>query len=239
MRSDNRQPDQLRKVIITPGFVDSVPGSALIQLGNTKVLCTANWELKVPDFLVNKGRGWLTAEYGMLPGSTTQRKPREGRSGRADGRTHEIQRLIGRSLRAVVDLELLGEKTLWIDCDVLQADGGTRTAAITASFIALQQAVKKMLAQQLVIKNPVRAHLAAVSVGNVNGRMLLDLSYPEDSKAEVDMNIVMTDRYEIVEIQGTAESKPFSERELTEGITLAKKGIDELINIQKQVLSSL
>src|SRR3989339_326583 len=185
MRFDNRKPDELRPVKITTGFVSSTPGSALIELGNTKVLCTANWDLKVPDFLKDKGQGWVTAEYGMLPGSTSQRKPREARAGRADGRTFEIQRLIGRALRAVVDMELLGEKTIWIDCDVLQADGGTRTAAITGSFIALSIVVRKMMQERLLIKNPIRNYLAAVSVGKVNEKLMLDLAYAEDSKAEV------------------------------------------------------
>jgi len=237
MRLDNRKPDELRPVKITTGFVSSVPGSALIELGNTKVLCTANWDLKVPDFLKDKGTGWLTAEYGMLPGSTSQRKPREARTGRADGRTFEIQRLIGRALRAVVDMELLGEKTIWIDCDVLQADGGTRTAAITGSFIALSIAVKKMMKEQLLIKNPIRNYLAAVSVGKVNGELMLDLAYAEDSRAEVDMNVVMTDKEDIIEIQGTAEEKPFSQNNLIDMIALAKKGIAELIETQKKILT--
>lgn len=237
MRFDNRKPDELRPVKITTGFISSVPGSALIELGNTKVLCTANWDLKVPDFLLNKGKGWVTAEYGMLPGSTGQRKPREARTGRPDGRTFEIQRLIGRALRAVVDMELLGEKTIWVDCDVLQADGGTRTAAITGSFIALYITVKKMMKEQLLIKNPIRNYLAAVSVGKVNGELALDLSYAEDSRAEVDMNVVMTDKEEIIEIQGTAEHKPFPQSNLIEMIALAKKGISELIETQKKILT--
>ncbi|MBI5778221.1 MAG: ribonuclease PH [Planctomycetes bacterium] len=250
MRLDNRKADELRPVKITTGFVSSVPGSALIELGNTKVLCTANWDLKVPDFLLNKGKGWVTAEYGMLPGSTSQRKPREARTGRPDGRTFEIQRLIGRALRTVVDMELLGEKTIWIDCDVLQADGGTRTAAITGSFIALSITVKKMMKEQLLIKNPIRNYLAAVSVGKVNSKhrsdrehppgrseLMLDLSYAEDSNAEVDMNVVMTDKEEIIEIQGTAEQKPFSQANLIEMMALAKKGILELIETQKKILT--
>ncbi|MEW6026809.1 MAG: ribonuclease PH [Planctomycetota bacterium] len=239
MRLDNRKPDELRPVKITTGFVSSAPGSALIELGNTKVLCTANWDLKVPDFLIDKGKGWVTAEYGMLPGSTSQRKPRETRTGRPDGRTFEIQRLIGRALRAVVDMELLGEKTIWIDCDVLQADGGTRTAAITGSFIALYITVKKMMKEQLLIKNPIRNYLAAVSVGKVNGDLVLDLSYAEDSNAGVDMNIVMTDKDEIIEIQGTAEHKPFPHSDLIEMIALARKGVSQLIETQKKALNSI
>ncbi|MFA5794805.1 MAG: ribonuclease PH [Candidatus Brocadiia bacterium] len=239
-RADKRNFDQFRPVSITPGFINTAPGSALIEIGNTRVICTATYELKVPDFLMNKGKGWLTAEYGMLPASTPQqRKQRESRSGKTDGRSQEIQRLIGRSLRAVVDLELMGEKTVWIDCDVIQADGGTRTAAITGSFVALYQAVKYMLSQKLLIKNPIITHLAAVSVGRVSGQLMLDLSYPEDSSAEVDLNMVMTDQNKIIEIQGTAEAKPFTEAELNEMISLGKKGINDLIRIQKQVLSKL
>jgi ribonuclease PH len=193
--------------------------------------------MKVPDFLKDQGRGWVTAEYGMLPGSTSQRKPREARAGRADGRTFEIQRLIGRALRAVVDMELLGEKTIWIDCDVLQADGGTRTAAITGSFIALDITVKKMIKERLLLKSPIRNYLAAISVGRVNGELMLDLAYAEDSAAEVDMNIVMTDKDEIIEIQGTAEHKPFSQSNLMDMLDLAKKGIAGLIDIQKKTLT--
>lgn len=236
MRFDSRKSDELRPVKVTTGFISSVPGSALIELGNTKVLCTANWDLKVPDFLKDKGLGWVTAEYGMLPGSTSQRKPRESRAGRPDGRTFEIQRLIGRALRSVVDMELLGEKTIWLDCDVLQADGGTRTAAITGSFIALYITVQRMMKERLLIKNPIRNFLAAVSLGRVKSELLLDLAYAEDSAAEVDMNIVMTDKDEIVEIQGTAEHKPFSREVLIEMLALAKKGIFELIEIQKKTL---
>lgn len=237
MRIDNRKLDEIRKVKIIPHFISSTPGSVLIELGSTKVLCSAIWEFGVPDFLLNKGRGWLTAEYGMLPGSTLERKPRQGRGGRPDGRIFEIQRLVGRSLRAVVDMELLGEKTIWIDCDVLQADGGTRSAAITGSFIALYFAFKNMQERQLLLKNPIRDYLAAVSLGRVNGELMLDLSYHEDSKAEVDLNIVMTDKEKIIEIQGTAESKPFTQDELNEMISLAKNGIRELIEIQKQVIN--
>jgi ribonuclease PH len=237
MRIDNRRFNELRQVKITPHFISSVPGSILIEFGNTKVLCSATWDLRVPDFLMNKGRGWLTAEYNMLPASTKERKPREGRSGRPDGRIFEIQRLVGRSLRGVVDMELLGEKTIWIDCDVLQADGGTRSAAITGSFIALYFAVKNMQEQQLLLKNPITNYLAAVSLGRVNGEVMLDLSYQEDSKAEVDLNIVMTDKEKIIEIQGTAESKPFSQDELNEMVNLAKNGIRELVEIQRQVIN--
>ena len=236
MRIDNRKFDELRKVKVTPHFT-SAPGSVLIEVGFTKVLCTATWDLVVPEFLKGKGRGWVTAEYGMLPGSTSQRKPREGRTGRADGRTFEIQRLIGRALRAVVDTELMGEKTIWLDCDVLQADGGTRTASVTGSFIALYLAVKDMMDKKLLIKNPIKEYLAAISLGRVKGAMLLDLSYQEDSNAEVDLNVVMTEKEEIVEIQGTAESKPFSFNELAEMVNLSRKGVKELIEIQRQIIN--
>ncbi|MFH1227737.1 MAG: ribonuclease PH [Planctomycetota bacterium] len=238
-RADKRSFDQLRPVSITPGFIGSAPGSALIEIGNTRVICTATYDLKVPDFLVNKGKGWLTAEYAMLPASTPQQRKQRDRSGKTDGRSQEIQRLIGRSLRAVVDLELMGEKTVWIDCDVIQADGSTRTAAITGSFVALYQAVKYMLGQKLLVKNPIIAHLAAASVGRIGGQLMLDLAYSEDSSAEVDLNMVMTDQNKIIEIQGTAETKPFTELELNEMVSLGKKGIGELIRMQKQVTSKL
>ena len=233
MRQDRRKPDQLRPIKITTGFISSVPASVLMEIGNTKVLCTASLELKVPDFLKNAGKGWITAEYGMLPSSTPQRKPREGRFGRADGRTYEIQRLIGRALRAVVDLELLGEKTIWIDCDVLQADGGTRTAAITGAFIALALMVKHLLKEGLLIKSPIKSHIAAVSVGKVNGELMLDLAYEEDSRAEVDLNVVMTEGGDLVEVQATAERQPFAQQELFALLQLAEKGISELIKLQQ------
>jgi ribonuclease PH len=193
--------------------------------------------MKVPDFLKGFGKGWVTAEYGMLPASTPQRKPRENRIGKVDGRTQEIQRLIGRALRSVVDMELLGEKTIWLDCDVIQADGGTRTASITGAFIALQDAVNYLIKEKMVVKNPIRSYLAAISVGFVDGELLLDLNYSEDSKAEVDMNVVMTEKGEIVEIQGTAEQKPFSEAELGDMLTLAKKGLKEIFVIQHKAFS--
>lgn len=237
MRIDNRLTDQLRPLSIARGFVSSAAGSAFITLGNTKVLCTASVEWSVPDFLKDSGKGWLTAEYGMLPGATPQRKPREMRVGKVDGRTYEIQRLIGRSLRAVTDLELLNEKTIWIDCDVIQADGGTRTAAITGSFIALHDAVNYLQKEKLLVKNPIRSYLAAVSVGKINNELLLDLNYGEDSKAQVDMNVVMTETGELVEIQGTAEHKPFTEDELTSLLHLAKKGLNEIFNLQHKFLA--
>lgn len=238
MRNDGRKSDQFRPVKITKDFVSSCPGSVLIEIGKTKVLCTASIDFKVPAFLKDKGQGWITAEYGMLPGSTSQRKPREIRIGRVDGRTYEIQRLIGRAMRAVVDLELLGEKTIWLDCDVLEADGGTRTAAITGGFIALVQTLDKMTREKMLIKNPIRTNIAAVSVGRVKGKALLDLSYEEDSRAEVDLNVVMTETGELVEVQGTAEGKPFSEKEFLDMLELAKGGVAELIRIQKKALES-
>lgn len=237
MRSDNRHADQLRPINIIRGFVSSAYGSALITLGNTKVLCTASIDWNVPDFLKNTGKGWLTAEYGMLPGATSQRKPREMRVGKVDGRTYEIQRLIGRSLRAVTDLELLNEKTIWIDCDVIQADGGTRTAAITGSFIALSDAINYLQKEQLLVKNPIRSYLAAISVGKINNELLLDLNYEEDSKAQVDMNVIMTEAGELVEIQGTAEHKPFTEDELISLLHLAKKGLAEIFSFQHRFLT--
>ena len=235
-RIDGRAYDELRPVKITRGFTSFARGSALMELGNTKVLCTASVDMKVPDFLKGQGKGWVTAEYGMLPGSTHQRKLREIREGRTDGRSQEIQRLIGRSLRSIIDMELLGENTIWLDCDVLQADGGTRTAAISGAFIALSDAVQSMLKEGILVKDPIKDYLAAVSVGRVKGEALLDLSYPEDSRAEVDLNVIMTAKGELVEVQGTAEGKPFTESELFELIKLAKKGIMGLIDIQRTVL---
>ena len=234
MRVDKRKPDQLRPIKITRDFVSSALSSVLFEMGNTKILCTASVDYRVPDWMANSGRGWVTAEYAMIPVATGQRKPRTNRLGRADGRTYEIQRLVGRVLRAVVDMELLGEKTIWLDCEVLQADGGTRCAAINAAWLALSDAVQKLLAEQSILKNPIKSQVAAVSVGKVKGQILLDLDYPEDSRAEVDFNVALTGEGEFVEIQGTAESKPFTEQELAELIKLARKGISEIIEIQKK-----
>jgi ribonuclease PH len=236
MRLDNRKFDELRPLKITRNFISSAAGSAFIEFGNTKVLCTASVDLKVPDFLKDSGKGWVTAEYGMLPASTPQRKAREARLGRVDGRTHEIQRLIGRAMRAVIDLELLVDKTIWIDCDVIQADGGTRTAGITGAFIAVHDALQNLVKERLLVKNPIKAYLAAISVGKVKGELLLDLCYEEDSRAEVDMNVVMTEKGGLVEIQGTAEQKPFSDNELSELLALAKKGLVEIFKIQHNIL---
>lgn len=238
MRPDGRKNDELRKVEITRNFITTAEGSVLIEVGNTRVICTASIEDKVPPFLRDQKKGWVTAEYGMIPRATHTRTMRESTSGRVGGRTHEIQRLIGRSLRAVVDLELLGERTVWIDCDVIQADGGTRTASITGAFIALNYALYYALKNGLIDRNPIKDNLAAVSVGIINGKPCLDLCYSEDSSAEVDMNVVMTGSGKIVEIQGTAESEPFSKDMLNELVSLAEKGIGELIKIQREIVKS-
>lgn len=236
-RPNLRQNDELRPVQMTAGFVKNPDGSVLIQTGDTIVLCSAMVEEKVPSFLKGNGTGWVTAEYSMLPASTDSRSPREASKGKITGRTSEIQRLIGRSLRAVVDMKLLGERTIWLDCDVMQADGGTRTASITGSFIALSLAVQKLMAKGTLETNPITDYLAATSVGIVNGVPVLDLEYVEDSVAEVDMNVVMTSRGEFVEIQGTAEGKPFSRQEMDQLLQLAEKGIRELISMQTSILN--
>lgn len=237
MRPDGRKNDELRKIKISRNFITNAEGSVLIEVGNTRVICTASIEDKVPPFLRDQKRGWVTAEYGMLPRSTHTRTMRESTAGRISGRTHEIQRLIGRALRSVVDLELLGERTVWIDCDVIQADGGTRTASITGSYIAMYDSLRYAMKHGMIEKNPLKGFLAAVSVGVINNEPRLDLSYAEDSAAEVDMNVVMTDD-KIVEIQGTAESEPFSREVLDELLSLAQKGIEELIRIQKEIVGS-
>ena len=233
MRADGRPPDQLRKVSIRKGYLKFSLGSCLIEMGHTRVICSASLEEKVPPFLKDQGRGWVTAEYGMLPASCTERITREASKGKLSGRTQEIQRLIGRSLRAVVDFEALGERSILIDADVIQGDGGTRTAAITGSFIALAQAMEKLLDKGILTKNPIRDYVAAVSVGWVDGQSLLDLSYGEDSRASVDMNVVMTGKGKLVEVQGTAEGHPFTKKEMDRLLTLAQKGIAELVRIQK------
>lgn len=233
MRNDGRKPDQLRKIRIQKGYLKYALGSALIEMGHTRVICSASLEEKVPPFLEGRGKGWVTAEYGMLPASCTERIQREAARGRLSGRTQEIQRLIGRSLRAVVDLEGLGERSLLIDADVIQGDGGTRTAAITGSFVALAEAVEKLEKEKLIFENPIRDYVAAVSVGWMDGRALLDLNYEEDSRAEVDMNVVMTGSGKFVEIQGTAERHPFSKKDMDRLFALAQQGIARLIQIQK------
>lgn len=236
LRPDGRAPDKLRRVRIIRGYIKHAEGSVLIEVGDTKVICTASVEEKVPPFLKGTGSGWVTAEYSMLPRSTHTRIIRDVTKGRVNGRTQEIQRLIGRSLRAVVDLEKLGERTIWIDCDVIQADGGTRTASITGSFIALWDAVNYLIKTGTISKNPIRDYLAAVSVGVYKGEPILDLTFEEDSHAEVDMNVVMTGSGKFVEIQGTAEKEPFDRRTLDRLLALAEKGIRELIIFQKKIL---
>jgi ribonuclease PH len=234
MRADGRKADELRKVKITRNYIKSAEGSVLIQMGDTWVICTATVENSVPPFLRGKGTGWVTAEYAMLPRSSGQRIQRE--RSKVGGRTHEIQRLIGRSLRSVVDRNALGERSILIDCDVVQADGGTRTASITGAYIALVDAVRHMQKQGMITAMPVTDHLAAVSVGIVGGRPMLDLCYTEDSSAEVDMNLVMTGKGGIVEVQGTAEGEPFSKAQLSKMLALGEKGIGALIRKQKDAL---
>ena len=238
-RSDNRAPDQMRGVKITPEFITTAEGSALIEVGNTRVICTASIEEAVPQFLRNTGKGWVSSEYAMIPRSTLTRTPREVAKGRQSGRTHEIQRLIGRSLRAVTDLGKLGERTIWIDCDVIQADGGTRTASITGAFVALGLALEKLVEARTLPAVPLRDFVAAVSVGIVDGEVLLDLCYEEDSRADVDMNFVMTAGGKMVEVQATAEHRVFDDQQLAKMLELARKGVKELIARQQEPLKSL
>lgn len=235
-RIDGRKDTQLRPVKIYPYYLEHPHGSVLIEAGRTRIICTAMVEEGVPKFMKGTGKGWLTAEYGMLPAATPSRSTRGVVRGRADGRTQEIQRLIGRVLRTVVDLDKLGERTVWIDCDVLQADGGTRTAAITSGFVACVLAMKTLLDRGLIAELPIKEYVAAVSVGIVTGRAMLDLCYDEDSCASVDMNVVMTEGNRFIEIQGTAEQEPFTRVELKELLDLARLGIEELIQIQKKIL---
>jgi ribonuclease PH len=234
-RIDGRGDDKIRKVLITRNFIKYAEGSCLIEMGNTKVVCTASVEMSVPPFLKGSGTGWVTAEYGMLPRSCQTRIPR----GKDSGRTYEIQRLVGRSLRAVTDMKPLGERTIWIDCDVIQGDGGTRTASITGSFIALVDALHKIKKDGLISKVPIRDYVAAISVGKLNGSVLLDLCYDEDSKAQVDMNVIMTGSGEFIEIQGTAEREPFSKEQMDAMLALAKKGIEELFGIQRKLVGDI
>ena len=236
IRTDNRLNDELRQVKITRNYLLHPEGSVLIEMGNTKVICTAMIEDRVPPFLKGTGKGWVSAEYSMIPGSTGVRKSRDVNKGKIDGRSQEIQRLIGRSLRSVVDLEGFGERTLWIDCDVIQADGGTRTASITGAFVAMTDAFSKLKNDGLIKKIPIKSFVSAVSVGIYNGEPILDLCYEEDSKAEVDMNIVMTDKGQFVEVQGTGEEATFSYDELMQLISLAAKGCHNLYNIQRNAL---
>lgn len=238
-RSDNRHPDQLRPVQMTPDFISTAEGSVLIEVGNTRVICTASIDEAVPAFLRNSGKGWISSEYSMLPRSTLTRTPREVSKGRPSGRTHEIQRLIGRSLRAVTDLTRLGERTIWIDCDVIQADGGTRTASITGAFVALGLALEKLVDAGTLTAVPLKDFVAAVSVGIVDGEILLDLCYEEDSRADVDMNFVMTASRKLVEVQATAEHQVFDEAQLSSMLALARDGVQQLIAKQQALLSAL
>lgn len=237
MRNDGRKPENLRNVKITKNFIKHAEGSVLVEFGDTKVICNASVEDSVPPFLRGKGTGWVTAEYSMLPRSTHTRSPREAAKGKIGGRTHEIQRLIGRSLRAVIDLSLLGERSIHIDCDVIQADGGTRTASITGAYIALAQALKWLEAKGSLSVSPLREAVAAVSVGIVAGEVLLDLDYSEDSTAEVDMNFVVTSSGRFVEVQGTAEAEPFTIEQMDMMRNVALAGIRELLDIQKKALA--
>jgi len=237
MRPSGRAVDQLRPLKITRNFTKHAEGSVLIECGDTKVICTATVVHGVPRFLRGKGQGWITAEYGMLPRSTHSRVDREAARGKQNGRTVEIQRLIGRSLRAAVDLKKLGENTITIDCDVIQADGGTRTASITGGFVALADAMNKLVESRKIKKNPIVSQIAAISVGVYNGVPVLDLDYPEDSTAETDMNVVMNDQGGFIEIQGTAEGVAFSDEQMVGMLTVARKGIAEIIELQKSTLS--
>jgi ribonuclease PH len=238
MRSDGRAPEELRPVTIEPGFMRSATGSALITEGGTRVICTASVAEEVPRWLQGKGRGWVTAEYGMLPASTGERKARDVTRGRADGRTVEIQRLIGRSLRGVVDFAALGERTVWVDCDVLEADGGTRCAAITGGYVALEVALRRLVSEGALDAVPLTGSVAAVSCGVVEGQPLLDLDYPEDSAAEVDMNVVMAGDGGLVEVQATAERTPLSRASLDEMLALAASGIEQLRAAQEAAVGA-
>jgi ribonuclease PH len=236
-RSDGRAAGELRPIRLTPGFISQAEGSVLIEVGRTRVICTATVEEIVPAFLKGKNKGWITSEYSMIPRATNTRTPRESSVGKKSGRTQEIQRLIGRSLRAAIDLDKLGERTIWMDCDVIEADGGTRTASITGAFVAMNLAVEGLLQAGKLVQSPIRSHVAAVSVGIVGGVPLLDLNYVEDSGADVDFNLVMTDRNEFIEIQGTAERNPFGAPVLTDLLELGRVGIQRLIEIQRAALS--
>jgi ribonuclease PH len=239
MRADGRKNNELRPLRVTPSYIKTADGSVLIEMGDTKVICTAKLEERVPPFLRNSGKGWITAEYGMLPGSSQQRIGRESSRGKVGGRTHEIQRLIGRSLRAIADLTSLGERTIWIDCDVIQADGGTRTASITGAYVALSEAARGWLGRGLFSRDPIKDSVAAVSIGIVEGKILLDLCYEEDSKADVDMNFVMTGSGKFIEVQGTAESVPFTKRQMERMAEIAQNGIRQLLKAQKKTIAGL
>src|SRR6202521_2455106 len=237
-RSDNRSPDQLRPVNIIPNFINTAEGSVLIEIGNTRVICTASVEETVPQFMRNRGKGWISSEYSMLPRATLTRTPREVNKGRPSGRTHEIQRLIGRSMRAVVDTAKLGERTVMIDCDVLQADGGTRTASITGAFVALAMALRQLVEYGTLKTLPIRDIVAATSVGLVGGVPMLDLCYDEDSQADVDMNVVMTGGGKFVEVQATAEHNAFDDAQMSDLTELARTGIAQLVLMQKEIIGT-
>jgi ribonuclease PH len=239
MRSDNRAPNQLRETKLTPNFLPHAEGSVFIEAGRTRVICTASVEDRVPPFLRNTGKGWVTAEYGMLPRATNTRTQREASAGKVGGRTQEIQRLIGRALRSVTNLPALGERTIWLDCDVIQADGGTRTASITGAFVALALACEKMRERDMLRAMPISDYVAATSVGIVDGEPLLDLAYDDDSRAEVDMNIVKTGAGRFIEVQGTAEGQPFSRDSLDALLDLADVGIRQLIDKQRAIVGHL
>ena len=238
MRPSNRKPDEMRQISITRNYTKHAEGSVLVEFGDTKVICTASVEERVPGFLRGKGQGWVTAEYGMLPRSTGSRMRREASGGKQGGRTMEIQRLIGRALRAGINLELLGENTISLDCDVIQADGGTRTASITGAWVALNDAIHHLLDKKIINKNPLHHQIASVSVGIFNGTPVLDLDYAEDSNAETDMNVVMNSDNGFIEVQGTAEGHPYNKDELDSMLTLAEKGISELFAVQKAAIKS-
>lgn len=239
IRQDGRRDNELRKIKVTKDYIKYAEGSCLIEFGNTKVITTASVEETVPSFLKGKKKGWVTAEYSMIPRSCKSRVPREASKGKLGGRTHEIQRLIGRSMRTVVNMDKLGERTIWIDCDVIQADGGTRCASITGSFIALVLALAKLKKDGIISEVPVSDYVAAVSVGMLDGKPALDLDYEEDSNAEVDMNIIMTGDGRFIEVQGTAEREPFTKNDMEKLLALAQGGVEELISIQKKALKGL
>lgn len=236
MRTEDRATDDLRPVKITPDFITTAEGSVLIEAGQTRVIVTATIEDGVPSFLKGSGKGWITSEYGMLPRATDQRTAREASRGKQSGRTQEIQRLIGRSLRAVADLKAMGERTMWIDCDVIQADGGTRTASITGAYVAMARAFERLVATGIIRNVPLRDSVAAVSVGIVNDQLLLDLDYEEDSQAQVDMNVVMTGKGRFVEVQATAEGRPYTAKELQQLLELASHGIERLMEVQRGLI---
>jgi ribonuclease PH len=238
-RPDGRAFDQIRKTNIIPNYIKNAEGSVLIEIGDTRVICTASFEEKVPMFLKNTGQGWLTSEYGMIPRSSNTRITREATQGKPSGRTQEIQRLVGRSLRSVADLYSMGERTIWIDCDVIQADGGTRTASITGGFVALALALNRLVQERVLNHFPLRDYVAAISVGILQQQACLDLNFYEDSRAEVDMNVVCTGQGRFIEIQGTAEKKPFGDNDLQEMLRLANNGIRQLVQLQQKVLEGI